>query len=176
MTQAVPPLATPAAARPGTPASPVPGGGLPPVVRAVTVQLAPAEAFALFTQEMRVWWPFAGHSCGGEKAVDVQFEPRAGGAVTEIGDRGERWTWGTLTEWDPPRAFAMRWHPGLEEREATVLRVSFTPTATGTEVLVHHGGWEARGEQAPARRDEYDGGWPRVLQGFAQAAAGRRAA
>lgn len=151
-------------------------GAVPPVVRSVVVRLAPAEAFALFTQEMRAWWPFAGHSCGDDDAVDVQFEARAGGTVTEIGRHGERWAWGTLTEWDPPRAFAMRWHPGLPADEATVLRVSFAERAEGTEVQVHHSGWAARGAAAQARRDQYDGGWPHVLAAFAGAAAPRSAA
>ena len=149
---------------------------LPPVVRSVRVALPPAAAFDLFTQEMRVWWPFAGHSCGGEDSVDVQFEPRIGGAVTEIARNGERWAWGTLTEWDPPHAFAMRWHPGLPTDQATALRVSFTPHGSGTEVQVHHGGWEARGAEAPAKRDQYDGGWPHTLHAFAEAAAGVAAA
>jgi len=172
--------APPSAASATSPATASPaasaGGALPPVVRSVVVRLAPDEAFALFTQQMRLWWPFAGHSCGGQDAVDVQFEPRTGGAVTEIGRAGERWTWGTLTEWDPPHAFAMRWHPGLPTDAATLLRVSFTAQAEGTEVKVHHAGWEARGAEARARRDQYDGGWPRTLQAFAHAAAARRCA
>jgi hypothetical protein len=146
------------------------------VVRAVVVRLAPAEAFALFTQQMRLWWPLASHSCGGDDALDVQFEARAGGTVTEIGRHGERWTWGTLTEWDPPHAFAMRWHPGLPADAATVLRVRFTALAEGTEVQVHHAGWEARGADARAKRDQYDGGWPHTLQAYARAAAARGSA
>lgn len=176
MTSATPSTAPHGAAHPGASSSPAPGGAVPPVVRSVVVRLAPAEAFTLFTQEMRSWWPFAGHSCGDEDAVDVRFEPRVGGTVTEIGRHGERWTWGTLTEWDPPHAFAMRWHPGLEAGEATLLRVNFAAAGEGTEVRVHHGGWEARGSQAQARRDQYDGGWPRTLQAFARHAAARRSA
>jgi hypothetical protein len=144
---------------------------LPPVVRSVTVGLAPEEAFELFTGRMRLWWPFVGHSCGDEDALDVQFEPRVGGAVTEVGRSGARHLWGTLTEWQPPHAFAMTWHPGLPTDAATRLRVSFSARAGGTEVQVQHEGWEARGADAKAKRDQYDGGWPRTLQAFAHAAA-----
>jgi hypothetical protein len=145
-----------------------------PVVRSVVVRLAPAEAFELFTREMRLWWPFVGHSCGDADSIDVVFEPRVGGAVTEVARTGERWRWGTLAEWDPPHAFAMSWHPGLDEALATRLRVSFAAHDGGTEVQVHHGGWEARGEQAAARRDQYDSGWPATLAAFAAHARTRR--
>lgn len=147
-----------------------------PVVRSVTVVLPPQEAFDLFTQEMRLWWPFAGHSCGDEDSLDVQFEPRVGGTVTEIGRSGQRWSWGTLTEWHPPGAFAMRWHPGIEADQATTLRVTFTARGGGTEVQVHHDGWAARGRDAQVKRDQYEGGWPHTLRAFAEAAASRRAA
>lgn len=141
-----------------------------PVVRSVTVALEPIDAFELFTAQMRVWWPFRGHSCGGADSIDVRFEPRCGGAVTEVARDGRRWTWGTLTEWDPPRAFAMTWHPGLSSAQATRLRVTFAPCAEGTEVRLHHDGWAARGAEAAAKRDQYDNGWPRTLAAFAEAA------
>ncbi|MBL8326153.1 MAG: SRPBCC domain-containing protein [Rubrivivax sp.] len=144
-----------------------------PVVHSVFVPLAPQEAFDLFTGHMRLWWPFTGHSCGGEDALDVQFEPRPAGAVTELGRKGQRWTWGTLTHWDPPRSFAMRWHPGLPAAEATQLRVTFTPEESGTKVLVHHDGWEARGAAADLKRDQYDEGWPFTLAAFTAAALAR---
>jgi hypothetical protein len=144
------------------------------VVRSVIVALAPPEAFELFTSEMGVWWPFRSHSCGGDESMDVQFEPRVGGAVTEVARDGRRWAWGTLTEWDPPHAFAMTWHPGLPLAEATCLRVSFTSCEAGTDVRVHHSGWEARGPAADAKRDQYDGGWPPTLAAFAAAARRKR--
>lgn len=146
---------------------------LPPVDRAVTVHLNCSDAFALFTGAMREWWPFAGHSCFDTEAADVRFEPCVGGRVIEHARDGRTWPWGTLTRWDPPLAFEMRWYPGLPEREATSLALSFTPKPGGTEVRVLHGGWEARGAAAGEKRDQYDGGWPQTLSAFAQAAARR---
>jgi Activator of Hsp90 ATPase homolog 1-like protein len=160
---------------------------LPPVEHQVIVRLDPDRAFTLFTQDLRRWWPFPGHSVGGEATLDVVFEPRVGGAVTEvIGPAGtgagagaavragsgthERVPWGVLTAWDPPRGFAMRWHPGLDADQATFLRVSFHAVGEGTAVSVHHSGWEARGEAAADKRDQYDGGWPTTLAAFAAAA------
>lgn len=141
---------------------------LAPVDHRVLVALAPADAFELFTRQIARWWPFRGHSCFGDEAVDVVFEPRVGGAVTEVARNGERMAWGTLTDWMPPEGFAMRWFPGLPERDATLLRVRFEAVpGGGTEVHVHHSGWEARGAQAAEKRDGYDGGWPTTLAAFA---------
>jgi uncharacterized protein YndB with AHSA1/START domain len=65
----------------------------------------------------------------------------------------------------------MRWFPGLDEAQATVLRVAFAPVEGGTEVSVEHGGWEARGATAAEKREQYDGGWPATLAAYASAAA-----
>ncbi len=139
-----------------------------PVEHRVRVALAPPDAFDLFTRQIARWWPFRRHSCYGDEAVDVVFEPRVGGAVVEVARSGERMAWGTLVDWNPPEQFAMRWFPGLSDREATLLRVRFDAMpGGGTEVHVHHSGWEARGAQAVEKRDQYDGGWPVTLAAFA---------
>jgi len=140
------------------------------VNRSVTVRLPPQEAWSLFTMCLRDWWPLRSHSCSGDTQAQVVFEPRRGGAVTEVAPDGRHHPWGTLTEWSPPQAFAMSWHPGQPAALATHLRVTFTAVDGGTEVRVRHQGWEARGAQSQAVRDEYDRGWPLVLQSLAEAA------
>lgn len=148
----------------------------PPVDRRVTVRLAPARAFEFFTAHMAAWWPFAGHSCSGDPAAGVRFEPGVGGAVVEVASDGREFRWGTLREWNPPAHFVMSWHPGLPVAQATALRVSFSATPAGTEVRVLHEGWLARGDAAQAKRDQYDGGWPLTLDAFAAAAHQRAGA
>ncbi len=147
---------------------------LPPVRHRVQVRLAPTAAFDLFTRQMARWWPFRGHSCFGDEAADVTFEPRVGGAVTEIARSGERMAWGTITDWAPPEGFEMRWCPALEAAEATTLRVRFLAVEGGTDVSIEHGGWEARGAAAAEKRDQYDGGWPATLAAFRACAEGSR--
>jgi uncharacterized protein YndB with AHSA1/START domain len=139
---------------------------LPPLQHRIQVKLAPAAAFDLFTRRIARWWPFRGHSCFGDAATAVVFEPRVGGAVTEIARDGRRMAWGTITAWSPPEGFAMRWFPGLDPAEATTLRVQFAAVVGGTEVSVHHCGWEARGAAAAEKRDQYDRGWPATLAAF----------
>jgi len=139
---------------------------LPPVEYRIVVPLAPAAAFELFTKDMSRWWPFKGHSCA-EGAHAVEFEPRVGGAVTEVGAGGSRHLWGTLTQWQPPTAFAMTWHPAQPQEHATRLQVRFTEVNQGCEVHLIHDGWAARGAQAQASRDSYEGGWAGVLRAYA---------
>lgn len=150
---------------------------LSPVEHHVRVSLAPAEAFDLFTRQIARWWPLRGHSCFGGDAVDVLFEPRVSGAVTELARDGDRMAWGCITEWRPPHAMAMRWHPGLSEAEATLLRIDFRARSDGgTDVSVHHSGWEARGDEAVEKRDQYDAGWPATLAAFGAMASDLRSA
>jgi|PlaIllAssembly_1097288.scaffolds.fasta_scaffold134459_3 uncharacterized protein YndB with AHSA1/START domain len=145
---------------------------LPAVEHRVRVALPPPQAFELFTRQITRWWPFRGHSCFDDAAAGLAIEERVGGSVTETSRSGEQMTWGTLTEWAPPRAFAMRWHPGLPPAEATLLRVSFSAApGGGTDVAVHHSGWEARGAAATGKREQYEGGWPETLAAFTSLAA-----
>lgn len=140
------------------------------VDRSVLVTLNPPEAWALFTQRLRDWWPLKSHSCSGDAQARVEFEPRVGGAVVEIAPDGRRHPWGTLAEWAPPHAFTMSWHPGQPTEQATRLRVTFTARADATEVRVQHDGWEARGAESDNARRDYDRGWPVVLRGLSEAA------
>lgn len=143
---------------------------LQPVRHRLELPLAPADAFTLFTAGMARWWPFRGHSCSGERALDVEFEPRVGGAVVEITNDGQRHPWGTVTLWEPPLRLAMTWHPAQPVAHATRLEVSFVPCAGGCELHLEHGGWEARGDQAADVRDGYQQGWGVVLARLAAAA------
>lgn len=146
---------------------------LDPVVKRIEVALGVAEAFDLFTRQMKRWWPLATHACGEGGGEDVQFEERVGGRVLEAGRDGKTHVWGTLTAWDPPHHFAMTWHPTRPVEQATQLSVRFEALAGGGCALqLVHGGWEAAGEQAQALHDGYEGGWVGVLEGYAQAAAG----
>lgn len=155
----------PAAAPPAEPA---------PVRHRVRVALSAPQAFELFTADLARWWPMATHSCSGDKAARVHFEPRVGGSVRERGGDGREHVWGRITRWDAPRAFAMTWHPGRGEDEATVLEVSFVPAGEGAcEVQVLHSGWERRDAAA---REGYERGWPQVLASLAGAAEAAGAA
>jgi hypothetical protein len=145
-----------------------------PVVKRLTVDLAQADAFELFTAGLSRWWPLATHSCAGAAADSVAIEPCAGGEVIERARDGSTARWGTVLVWDPPARFAMTWHPGSPPEQATRVDVAFNALDERRCVVeLVHGGWEARGAEAETVRARYDGGWVAVLDRFAKATAPR---
>jgi len=144
---------------------------LEPVCHAVDVALPVEDAFALFTGGLARWWPLGSHSCSQDAGATVRFGTGVGAAVVEVAPDGATHPWGTLTRWEPPHAFAMRWHPGQDAALATLLEVRFEPQGGGCRVSICHGGWEARGANAAEVRGNYERGWVVVLGGLAEAAA-----
>lgn len=142
-----------------------------PVTHRLQVPLTPQQAFDLFTLGIHRWWPFRGHSCSGEAARTVEFEPRVGGAVTEVEHGGARHPWGTVTAWAPPLHFAMTWRPAQPLECATRLSVRFEAAQGGCTVDLCHDGWSARGPEAGTVRDGYQQGWALVLGCFGAVAA-----
>lgn len=141
---------------------------VPPIRREVVVDLDASEAFELFTAHIGDWWPVARHSVFGEGAL-VAFE---NGQIIETSE-GRTSEWGTVTEWEPGARVSFTWHPGAPTERASAVTVTFT--AHGDErtlIVLEHSGWDVYDDPAAARR-EYENGWPRVLDEYAQA-AGRR--
>ena len=64
------------------------------------------------------------------------------------------------------------WHPGQGDERASQVTVSFEDQDGKTLVRLEHSGWEVFGEHAQAARDEYDHGWPVVLDRYAAAVTG----
>jgi uncharacterized protein YciI len=72
-----------------------------------------------------------------------------------------------VLDWEPPRRLRLTWHPGADPAVASEVAVSFAPiTDELTLVTVEHQGWERFADPAAAR-DEYDHGWPQVLDALA---------
>lgn len=142
---------------------------VPPVEKSVRVGLTAEEAFRRFTTGIASWWPMATHSVGQDQAETVVFETRRGGRIYERIRGGETATWGTVLEWDPPRHFAMSWHPGREPDTAQRVDVRFVAQPDGTDVVLVHTGWETLAEGAQEIRESYDRGWVPVLDRFVDA-------
>jgi uncharacterized protein YndB with AHSA1/START domain len=147
-------------------------GTIEPVVVTVSLSCPPERAFAYFTRDIAKWWPLAKYSVCGDRAVDVAFEPRPGGCISETDGEGNVHVWGRVTEWNPPGRLRFSWHPGQAEAEAQWVEVTFALNPKGTLVTLTHGGWEALGERAMTTRASYMGGWPTVIGTFANYAEG----
>ncbi|MEZ5779994.1 MAG: SRPBCC domain-containing protein [Paracoccaceae bacterium] len=152
---------------------------IPPVLKEITVPASPADAFRIYWSEIGHWWPLHTHSLSGmagQKARGIEFEPKLGGAITEIMEDGTRQHWGTVTEWVPGQAMAHTWQLGRPESEATQVRITFAANEAGTRVTLTHGGWEKHGADGAKTRDNYDQGWNAVFRECYAAACGRAAA
>ncbi len=145
------------------------------VTRSITVALAPAAAFDLFTHRMTEFWP-AGHSIGASPFEAVVMEPRAGGRWYERSADGVECPWGRVLAWEPPRRVVLAWQlnadwtydPGFE----TDVEVSFTEVEAGrTKVELRHGHLERFGERAAEMQTTFEspGAWDSILAAYADA-------
>lgn len=142
---------------------------IPPVLRTVTVNTTPSEAFRVFTEEIGVWWPLSTHSVFGDTANGVRFDD---GRLVELAADGRRTIWGEVTVWEPPQRLAFTWHPGSDAVPASRVHITFTSDGTATRVELQHDGWEAFGRDGRDRRRRYNGprAWGYVLDYFADVA------
>ncbi|MDF0599188.1 SRPBCC domain-containing protein [Psychromarinibacter sp. C21-152] len=136
------------------------------IVKEITVPLAPDRAFRLFTEEMADWWPLDTHSLSardGTPARTVTVPAEEGAEVTETKPDGTTVPWGRVTGYVPGERFAMTWHVGRPEAQASHVEVTFTAVADGTRVTLVHSGWAALGTDAAALRDNDRTGWDGVF-------------
>jgi hypothetical protein len=139
------------------------GTDLAPLLKTIRVRRTPAEAFEIFTARLASWWPFDRFSIHQAETATCTLEPRVGGRVFETARSGEEATWGSILAWEPPGRFVMAWHPGRSADTAQEVEVRFVPVAEGTRVELEHRGWAKLGDDAPATRESYEGGWAYVF-------------
>ena len=138
----------------------------------VRISLAPPEAFRLFTEGIGGWWPLdEGYSYGGDRAKEIHLEPRVGGRFFERFVDGDELEVGRVTICDPPRRIVFSWRDPDWSGE-TEVDVAFAAEPDGTSVSVTHRGFERLGPDGAEIAKQWAGGWPRVVEAFAQEAGG----
>ena len=78
----------------------------------VTVDASPEEAFALFTEDIGLWWRRdTAYWNDRERGVSVRIEPGVGGRFIEVYDldTGTGMEVGRVTAWHPGRRLALTW-------------------------------------------------------------------
>ena len=146
------------------------------VRRSVTVSVAPAKAFEVFTARFGEWWPLATHHTAEQDAATAIIEPRAGGRWFERGVDGTETMWGYVTTWSPPDRLVLAWHLSADFQFdpdlASEVEVRFVPEGDGTRVELEHRNLEVYGDRAEALRTAIsaEGGWGALLQEFARLA------
>jgi uncharacterized protein YndB with AHSA1/START domain len=142
----------------------------------VTVDVAQAIAFAVFTEGHNRWWPRT-HKLGAAELEETVMEGRVGGRWYERDVDGTECEWGEVLVWEPPARVVLAWRiTGEWAYDAdffTELEVLFVPESpTRTRVELEHRGLAAFGEQLDDIRASFDSpsGWPGMLRAFAAAA------
>ena len=125
------------------------------VVSEVEVNVTPATAFAVFTDELDLWWVrgpinFSGHA---GRVFAMRFEPGVDGRLLQVYDSadGEVMQLGRITAWEP--GVRLAWQSTMDDVET---EVRFHPTPAGTRVTV-----EAR--IPPGGSDRGGTAWTRVV-------------
>lgn len=136
------------------------------------VDCSTPHAFSTWTSKIAAWWP-ADHTASGERDATVMLEPGVGGRLYERTAAGVEHEWGTVTSWDPPKAFGYTWHLRRRADEATQVDIRFVDLGDGrTRVDIVHSGWERLPTDRETWRDRNFGGWSTLLPHFV-AAVGR---
>lgn len=151
---------------------------IPDIRKDIIVPTTPARAFEVFWSDIEIWWPLHSHSLSGMEgkvARGLRFDPRLGGAITEMLADGGEARWGVVTDWQPGKAMEFTWQLRRPQAQATRVRVTFAATEAGTRVTLVHSGWEALGDEGAQNRENYNTGWEAVFMSAFGKAAGRAA-
>ncbi len=122
----------------------------------VTIAVAPAVAFEVFTQETDLWWRRGlPYRLAGRRPGSLSFELGPGGRLFESFETPsgtQVYEAGRVTVWQPPSRLVFTWrNANFAAEESTEVEVLFEPTHTGTRVTVQHRGWSAIRPGHPAR-------------------------
>jgi uncharacterized protein YndB with AHSA1/START domain len=148
------------------------------VRKSVTVNAPIEKAFTVFTQGMPGWWPGTHHLGGDTELKEAVLEGKEGGRWYEIGVDGSECDWGRVLTWEPPTRLVLAWQIDatwhFDAQLLTEVEVRFVPEGPDrTRVELEHRDLDRFGDAQEQIRAAFDspGGWPGLLEKFAQAAA-----
>jgi uncharacterized protein YndB with AHSA1/START domain len=120
---------------------------------ALRVPAAPQRAFDAFVYEIAAWWrPNGLFDFTVGQHGRLEFEPGAGGRLTETYADGSVFEIGRITEWEPPALLAFTWRQAsFAPDQLTEVRVSFEAVGDETRVSVEHSGWDTIPQKHAAR-------------------------
>jgi uncharacterized protein YndB with AHSA1/START domain len=146
-----------------------------PVRKSIFVNAPQDHAFEVFTSGIGRWWPKS-HKIGDVDLDRPVIEPIAGGRWYQLGVDGSECDIGKVQLWDPPARLVLIWQLtpefAYDPDLITEVEVLFIPESDGTRIDLEHRDLERMGEKADAMRETVSGpgGWPALLQLFADAA------
>ena len=149
-----------------------------PVRKTVIVEANPSQAFAVFTSGINRWWPKS-HGIGATPITESVIEPFVGGRWYTRHEDGSDVVIGHVRAWQPAERLIVSWEISAEWKPdprpavSSEVEVRFTAEAGGrTRVDLEHRNFERMGAAAGGKmRKDVDGGWPALLDLYAQDAA-----
>ncbi|MDP9012972.1 MAG: SRPBCC family protein [Pseudomonadota bacterium] len=149
-----------------------------PVRKTILVQAAPERAFEVFTAGIDRWWPKT-HGIGAAPIRESIIEPFVGGRWYTTCEDGTEVVVGHVGVWQPPERFVVSWEigatwkPDARAAFASEVDVRFVADTAGrTRVELEHRNFERMGmAEGETMRNSVDGGWPSILELFANAAS-----
>lgn len=126
----------------------------------VTVAVTPADAFAVFTEEIGEWYRAGvARLSPGPPPGTLRFEGGAGGHLVEEGPaEGRRVERGRVTVWEPGARLV------FVDRRSTEVEVLFQPVPAGTRVVLEHRGLDRLPPRLADDLGRY--GWRRLAGWF----------
>lgn len=102
------------------------------------VPTSPDTAFALFTQDVDLWWRRAPRHRPASTSSIVRFEDDR---LVEVTDDGST-ELGHVLAWEPGVRLILAWHgPQWAAAEKTEVEITFQPDGDNTRVTIEHRGW-----------------------------------
>lgn len=123
------------------------------VIVSLRVKATPQQAFAVFTQEIALWWRPNGLFEFTPRGDGVlRFEPGEGGRLVSELPNGKTFEIGRITAWRPGELLAFTWRQAtFTPEQVTTVEVRFESVADETRVTVEHRGWDTIPQEHVAR-------------------------
>lgn len=122
-----------------------------PIETSVVLPVGPEHGFGMVTAGLATWWPTQ-YSWGPDVLDAHELEPREGGRIAEVSVHGNRWDWGRITTWDPPRRVVFDWQigpdrvPTPDPTSCSEVEWLVESEGDGCRVTVVHRGFEVYGD------------------------------
>src|SRR5512140_688959 len=130
-----------------------PRNPIPPIDLQVVLPVEPAVAWRAVTDPDRVIEWFTNASPVGPVGSVYRLDFGDGSVVS-----------GEVTELDPGRRFAHRWHwEGADAEQTTLVTWTVAPMGTGSAIRLVHDGWAEAGLDQ-SERDDHEGYWSGYLE------------
>lgn len=134
----------------------------------VAVGVPPADAFAIFTEDIDRWWRRGlkyRHSASSSGLIRI--EPQLHGRLFESFDAdgsAHVIEVGRIRLWEPPHRLAFSWrNANFAADESTDVVISFEPNSSGTLVTVVHSGLASLRVDHPARHGNQGAAFSRMM-------------